>query len=382
MAGKSLTWIELSRAAIQHNVGLFRQHLSPSTKLLVPVKGNGYGHGLKEIAPAFVEAGADWLGVHSLQEAIEVQKTGVTVPILLLGYVPYEGLEEVVARGFRAMVTTWETAEALARAAAAQEKVVPVHLKLETGTNRQGLRGRELLILARSVADSRHLHLEGCYTHFANIEDTTDHRYAMRQLTAFQEEIKNLEAHGITIPLKHTAASAATLLFPETHYDLARVGIASYGLWPSKETYVSLLKEGKKVWTLRPVLSWKTIVSQIKEVKAGEYVGYGCTYRTTRDIKIAILPIGYYDGLDRGVSNLGHVLIRGQRAPIRGRVCMNLTMVDVTDIPGVLQEDEVVVIGRQGEEEVSADQMAAWIGSIHYEVVTRLLSEIPRKLVP
>ena len=169
------------------------------------------------------------------------------------------------------------------------------------------------------------------------------------------------------------------MLFGTTHFDMVRVGIASYGLWPSRETYVSLLEGGKSSFPLQPVLSWKTMIAQIKDVPAGEYIGYGCTYRTTRDIRLAILPIGYYDGYDRGLSNMGYVLIRGQRAPIRGRICMNLTMVDVTDISVVQQEDEVVLIGHQGEEQITADQLAAATGTIHYEFVARLSERIPRQ---
>ncbi len=375
------TWIELSKQALVHNICLFRKHIGEETLLLVPVKANAYGHGIAEMVPQLAEAGVDWFGVHSLQEAIQVQDTGVEKPILILGYVPRGELGQVVERGFRLVVSTWETVDALARVAAAQKKMVPVHIKVETGTHRQGVCGQELQILARYVIDSPHLSLEGCETHFANIEDTTDHSYAMKQLEHFQDEMQVLASSGIQPKLKHTASSAATMLFASTHFDMVRVGIAAYGLWPSRETYVSLLERGKASFPLQPVLSWKTIIAQIKHVPAGAYIGYGCSYRTTRDIRLAILPVGYYDGYSRGLSNTGYVLIRGHRAPIRGRICMNLTMVDVTDIPVVHQEDEVVLIGQQGEERISVDQLAATTGTIHYEFVARLPQHIPRTLV-
>lgn len=381
MAGLQHTWIENKASALAHNIRLFRQQLGEKTKLLVPVKANAYGHGIGSVAPLLAQAGVDWFGVHSLDEACLLRDTGVNQPILILGYVPFEGLDAVVQHGFRLVISSWETADALARVASAHNKVVPVHIKVETGTYRQGVEGRELQILARYVTDSPHLHLEGCETHFANIEDTTDHRYAMKQLERFQQEMDNLSRCGIRPQLRHTASSAATMLFQSTHFDMVRVGIAAYGLWPSKETYVSLLQEGRSSFPLQPVLSWKTVVAQIKNVPAGSYIGYGCTFRTTRDIRLAILPIGYYDGYDRGLSNLGYVLIRGKRAPIRGRICMNLTMVDVTDIPYVQQEDEVVLIGSQGDETISVDQLSSMIGTIHYEFVARLPHHIPRYLV-
>lgn len=378
MAGQQHTWIENSTSALAHNIRLFRKHIGDDVKLLVPVKAEAYGHGIQTLAPEMDRAGVDWFGVHSLSEALEVRAAGVEKPVLILGYVPFEALDQVVTGGFRLVVSSWETADALARAAAAHHAVVPVHIKVETGTNRQGVCGRELKILARFVADSPHLHLEGCETHFANIEDTTNHKYAMSQLERFQQEMAMLEELGIRPDIKHTASSAATMLFASTHFDMVRVGIAAYGLWPSRETYVSLLEEGGSTLPLQPVLSWKTIVAQIKDVPAGAYIGYGCSYRTTRDIRLAILPIGYYDGYDRGLSNIGYVLIRGMRAPIRGRICMNLTMVDVTDIPNVRQEDEVVLIGQQGDEALPVDQLASMVGTIHYEFVARLPRHIPR----
>ncbi|MCK6510978.1 alanine racemase [Myxococcota bacterium] len=381
MAGMDLTWIELSKGALEHNLGLFRESMAEGVRLLVPIKANAYGHGLAEMARVMPSCGADWLGVHSLQEAMIAQDAGATCPILVLGYVPFEGMEEVVRRGLRVMVTNWESAEALARIAEALDERVAVHLKIETGTNRQGLQGRDLLILARSIHTSKHLVLEGCYTHFANIEDTTDHSYAKMQLERFERGLEMLEKHGIRPQIRHAAASAASMLFRETHFEMIRPGISAYGLWPSRETYVSLLQEGRSSFPLRPVLSWKTVVTQVKEVVAGEYIGYGCTYRTTRGIRLAILPIGYYDGYDRGLSNVGYVLIRGQRAPVRGRICMNLTMVDVTDIGGVDLEDEVVLIGKQGEEEIKAESFASWFGTIHYEAVSRLPHHIRRRWV-
>ena len=177
-----------------------------------------------------------------------------------------------------------------------------------------------------------------------------------------------------------TANSAATILFPETHFDLVRVGISSYGMWPSKETYVSYLNERNNGFSLIPAFTWKTKIAQIKDIPPGEYIGYGCTFRTTHDTKLAILPVGYYDGYDRGVSN-GYVLVHGKRAFLRGRVCMNIIMADVTDIPEAALEDDVVLIGKSGDEMISAEQFASWASTINYEATTRVNDRIPRILI-
>jgi alanine racemase len=217
--------------------------------------------------------------------------------------------------------------------------------------------------------------------HFANIEDTTDHSYAQRQLEKFMEYVDLLGQNDINIPVKHVACSAAAILFPETFFDMVRVGIGIYGLWPSKETYLSCIQEEREPVNIKPVLTWKTRVVQIKDVPDGAFIGYGCTYKTTRPTKLAVLPVGYYDGYDRHLSNASYVLIAGKRAPLRGRVAMNFITVDVTDIPDVCLEDEVVLLGPQDSERISAEQLASLCGTINYEIVTRINPEIPRLVV-
>lgn len=209
----------------------------------------------------------------------------------------------------------------------------------------------------------------------------TEHKFAERQLNCFLAACRLLEESGIQVPIRHTACTAAAILFPRTFFNLARVGIGLYGLWPSKETRVSAQQVGISLNELEPALTWKTRIAQIKAVHAGASIGYGCTDQATQETKIAVLPIGYYEGYDRGLSGIGYVLIRGRRAPVRGRVCMNMTMVDVTNIPQVCLEDEVVLLGRQGEEAVSAETLAGKIGSISYEVLSRINPRIPRIIV-
>jgi alanine racemase len=248
---------------------------------------------------------------------------------------------------------------------------------LETGNNRQGLRLEDALRLAFFCKKSG-VQVEGLATHFANIEDTTDHSFARKQLRLFREGWAAFHKAGFDIPVCHLANSAATLLWPDAQFDMVRTGISAYGMWPSSETFVSAIRERRERIALTPALTWKTRVAQVKTVPPNEFIGYGCTYRTTHEMRLAILPVGYFDGYDRKLSNTGYALIRGVRAPIRGRVCMNMTMVDVTDIPGVAVEEEVVLLGHQGQEEISAEQLGEWCGTINYEIVTRIAEHVPR----
>jgi len=376
-----LNWVEVDGSALRNNVREFRRRVSPQSLLAAVVKSNAYGHGLVEVSSIALDAGVGWLCVNSLDEAVKLRAHWAEVPILILGYVPLEGLEEVVARDLRPVVYNVETLAALAAACRKLGREVRVHLKLETGTNRQGVREAELPRFLEKLRAAEGVVLDGEYTHFANIEDTTDHSFAESQVAAFQRMEAVVAAATGGAPIRHAACSAAALLFTRTHLDLVRIGISLYGLWPSKETYVSCLERGKPALDLKPALTWKTRVAQIKDVAEGEYVGYGCTYRAGRASRIAVLPVGYHEGYDRGLSGVAHVLVRGRRAPIRGRVCMNLCMADVTDIPEVALEDEVVLLGSQGEERIPAEQLASWCGTIPYEIVSRIHPGLPRVLV-
>lgn len=376
---KSLNWVEIDQRALTANARAFRNLLGAQTLFMPVLKSNAYGHGLKEVAGMLSRAGqADWLGLNSLDEALELRSLGISRPILLLGHVPLARLSEAVRRDIRLTVYNRETVEALGKLRFSNK--VRLHLKLETGTNRQGVGLEEAARIAGLIARNPRLVLEGYSTHFANIEDTTDRSYPDRQKALFLSLVNRLEGMGYKAPIKHAACSAAALIFPETHHSLARIGIGLYGLWPSRETMLALRDRYPK-FKLEPVLSWKTRVAQIKTIPSGSFVSYGCTFRTTRRTRLAVLPVGYYDGYDRKLSNTAHVLIKGKRAPIRGRVCMNICLADITDIPGVKLENEVVVLGKQGQEHISAEQLAQWIGTINYEVVTRINPQLPRVAV-
>ena len=375
------SWLEISRAAYLGNLRLFRRLVGPDVELSAVVKANAYGHGRTLIARLALDGGADSFCVHSLEEALALRASGFEQDVLIMGHVPLSRLEEGIAHGFRLVLYNLESARALAERTAG--RTVRVHLKLETGTFRQGILAEQLDGFLDLLERHPSIQLEGAYTHFADIEDTTSHEYAFQQLRRFEALAARIQARRGGPLLRHTACSAATLLFPKTYFDMVRLGIGQYGLWPSKETFLSYRLEhpDEDPGALRPVLSWKARISQIKDAPAGSSIGYGQTYRTTRATRLAILPIGYSDGYDRKLSNQAHVLIRGQRAPVRGRICMNLTIVDITDIPGAALEDEAVLIGRQGDEEVRAAQLADWIGTIPYEVVARVSPDLPRIVV-
>jgi alanine racemase len=251
-----------------------------------------------------------------------------------------------------------------------------VHLKIETGTNRQGIGLEDLPGFLSELAKMPGLEVEGAYTHFANIEDTLDPSFAESQTRKFKEALTILEKAGIRPSQIHASATAGTLLYPEMAFTMVRVGIGTYGIWPSRETQLAARERGKRL-TLSPVLTWKTRVAQVKHVQAGDYVGYGLTYRASHPMKLVVIPIGYYDGYDRKLSNSGRALIHGQHAPVIGRVAMNMTMLDVTDI-GAQPDDEVVLLGRQETAEIRAEELAEKIGSIPYEVVSRINPLIPR----
>jgi len=377
----ALSWVEISRAALRHNIGLFRDLVGPRRKLMAVVKANAYGHGLGEVARLSLEDGADWLGVNSLEEGLRLRSLGLEAPVLVLGYVPLEGLEEAVAADLRLVVYNAETVDRLAAAVKRVGKEARLHVKLETGTHRQGVAERQLLPFVRRIQGRPGLILEGLTSHFANIEDTTNFEYPRRQLDIYKSAVEGLASRRISVPVKHMSCTAAAMLFPETYFNLVRVGIGLYGLWPSKETFLSCRLRKRRPPSLHPVLSWKARIAQVKAVPKGAFIGYGSTYRTTRPTALAIIPVGYYDGYSRGLSNASHVLIRGRRAGVVGRIAMDFLTADVTDIPGARLEDEVVLLGRSGREQIAAPTLAALAGTIAYEIVARINPELPRIIV-
>jgi alanine racemase len=374
----SLVWLELDRDAPDHNVKELLRGASPGVKICAVVKSNAYGHGVAQMVELLPSA--HWFAVNSLDEGLELRRLGVGRPILLLGYVPLGRLREAVEADLQLTVFNRESVRSLSRLRLGGLKA-KVHLKVETGTNRQGVTLEKIEEFVRSIRDSGNVVLEGVSTHFANIEDTLNHGYAERQLEAFRKALGVIKKAGENPRVVHAACTAADILFTKTHFSMLRPGIGVYGLWPSRETYLSTLLGNRPVPALKPVLTWKTKVAQIKTVEAGSFVGYGCTYKTTRRIRLAVLPVGYADGYERELGNKAHVIINERRAPVIGRVCMNLIMADVSDVPGVRLENDVVLLGKWGGEAVTAEMMAGWAGTINYEIVTRISPFLERRIV-
>ncbi|MBN2528386.1 MAG: alanine racemase [Deltaproteobacteria bacterium] len=371
-------WVELSKSALYHNIATFRQQLSPNQRLLCVVKSNAYGHGLVPVAKEAVEAGANWLAVFNVEEGVLLGNAGIQVPILVLG--PSYGTQLALASTHQLRITlaSIDGIEAYLDNVTARD--VPVHLKLETGTHRQGFMPDELKTAAQLLQRHR-IPVEGAYSHYADIEDTTDHTFAAGQREKFERAIDTLVSLGVNVAIPHTACTAAAILFPNTYFQMVRVGIGTYGLWPSKETNVSAQTLGRPEIALKPVMNWKTRIAQIKTVPVGEFVGYGRTFRATRPTRIGILPVGYADGYRRAFSNTANTLVHGMRARVVGRVCMNLTMIDVTDIPDAKVGDVVTLLGTDGDEAVTAEALAACAGTINYEIVTCVAPYASRKWV-
>ena len=374
------TWVEVSKTALLHNVAAFRSRLKPEVKFCAVVKANAYGHGLVETAKAIAPK-VDWFAVDNIDEALALKKARITKPILVLGWTPEWLMHKAIQQRIRLTVSTPEQVKAAAAVAKKAGKPMFLHLKIDTGTTRQGANVKQIPDIAAIInASKKRLVIEGFSTHYANIEDTTDHAYATGQLERFWQAEAYAEAQGLKATVKHTACSAAALLFPETHFNMVRVGIGTYGLWPSRETLASVGERGLDI-ELEPALAWRTRIALIRDVKRGTPVSYGLTETMKSDGRVAVLPVGYWDGYDRGLSSVGEVLIRGQRARVIGRVCMNMTMVDVTGIPDVKPEDVVTLLGGDDHDAVTAEQIASKLGTINYEVVTRINPLLPRIIV-
>ncbi|MCS6827827.1 MAG: alanine racemase [Caldilinea sp.] len=371
------TWIEVSRSALVNNYRRLRSRLAATTKLMAVVKANAYGHGAAETARILQTAGADAFAVATLQEALELRAAGIERSILVLGYTPAAHTSLALAHSIALTLFDLETAAVMDAIARAQGQTLTVHLKVNTGMNRLGVKPALAPQMAATLRQFDALRLEGIFTHFATA-DELDKRHAEAQFTRFRRLLEEMERNGLRPPLAHAANSAALLTMPHTHLDMVRPGIALYGLAPDVEQCP--LPEG-----FRPALTWKTTVAQVSDLEPGEAVSYGREFIASRPMRIAALPVGYADGFPRKPQNWGSVLIHGRPAPILGRVCMDQCVVDVTTIEAdcgpVRQGDEVILIGRQGEREISAEEAGRRVGTNNYDIVSRILARVPRLYV-
>lgn len=389
MANDRPTWAEVDLGAIAYNVGEIGKRLGRKVRILGAVKADGYGHGAIPVSGAILGAGAEYLGVAGLDEALELRGAGLEAPILIFGSSLPEEAEEIVRYNLTATVGTEELASSLARLERERGKSllrskssgrtaapgvrtsnrVKVHIEVDTGMGRGGVYFEEVVDLVRRVAGKEGLEIEGIWTHFPSAEEE-DRTFSLTQIERFRQVIACLEREGINIPLKHMANSAAILSLPESYFNLVRPGLILYGLYPSLKMKGEL--------NLRPALSLKTKIVYLKKTPPGRPISYGRTYITPGETVMATLPIGYGDGYSRFLSNKGEVLVKGKRAPVRGRICMDQTLVEVGHIPGAKVGEEVVLIGKQGQENITVEELAERIGTVPHEIVSRLGKRVPR----
>ncbi|MDD2807761.1 MAG: alanine racemase [Patescibacteria group bacterium] len=359
-----LSWVEISRSAILHNLRLFKRLVGNNVEVMPIIKSNAYGHGSAEVA-TIISNEVNWLGVVDLSEALFLRRMKIKNNILALSYVENDLLKQGIKAKIDLPIYDFETAQQINRLAGKLKQLAKVHIKIDTGAARIGILPKETVSFVRKVSGLSNLKIRGIYSHFSAAEE--NEKYTKFQVNIFRSILVELKKNKINIPLKHFACSAATLVRPESHFNLVRLGLVLYGLWPSDQIRKKIMRKHPN-FKLQPALEWKTKIIQVKEIPVGSKIGYGCTYTAGKKMKLAIIGVGYWEGYDRKLSNQGVVIIKNIKCPIVGRICMNLSMADVTKVKNVKPGDEVILLGG-GE---SADQMAKKNGTINYEVVTRI----------
>lgn len=358
--------------AILYNMESMHDKLKPGTKMAAVIKADGYGHGAVAISEVLEDLPYLWgYAVATSNEAMELIAAGRKKPILILGLSFPEQFEEIVDNDVRPAVCTYEAAQELSRIASAKNKTCNIHIKIDTGMSRIGFQvTEESAKIIAQISKLPNIMIEGIFTHFARADELSK-APAYDQLELFNKMIAMVEAEGVNIPIKHCSNSAGIIEIPESNMDMVRAGITLYGLWPSEEV-------DKTKISLKPVMSLHSRVAYVKELEPGRSISYGGTFTVDKKMKIATVPVGYGDGYSRGLSNKGWVLIRGQKAPICGRVCMDQCMVDVTDIPEVKAGDTVTLLGRDGDEEITMEQLGELSGRFNYEFACLITPRVPR----
>ena len=361
------TYVKIDLDAIASNIDAVRE--KAGVQVMAVIKADAYGHGAIQVA-RLLQDKCDFFGVSSILEAMELRRAGFYSPILILGHTPVSAFPAAVQAEIRPTIFHYEDALALSNEAARQEKTAAFHFAVDTGMSRIGFQvTEEDADLCAKIAGLPYLQAEGIFSHFATA-DCKDLSKSQHQAELFDRFVEMLEARGVKIPLRHMDNSAGLMNF-ENHYEMVRSGIVTYGLYPSEDV-------AKAHLNIRPALQWLSRVTHVKELPAGREISYGGTYVTTKPTRVATVPVGYADGYRRSLSGKFYVLIRGKRAPILGRVCMDQMMVDVTDIPGVSLNDKVVLVGRSGEEQITVEQIAAAADSFNYEFICGISRRVPR----
>ena len=368
------TWIEIDRKAIRHNFYVFRKVIPKKTKLMAVVKSNGYGHDLIQFAREMEKLGADFLGVDSMTEARALRREGISLPILVLGYTMPELLQEAAENDISLTVSMFHIGGCIELYGRKFSQPLRSHDKVDTGMHRQGFLAEDLpKILGKLKVKSEKLEVEGLYTHFANAKNPAFPKDTREQLAEFRRWVSAFRKSGLK-PLVHAAATGGTLLFPESHFDMVRIGIGLYGLWPAPETREYL----KDRITLRPALTWKSFITETKKLPTGARIGYDLTERLEKDSTVAVVPIGYWHGYPRALSSIGHVLVRGRKCRVLGRVSMDMLTIDVSAAKNPRVNDEAIILDRSEKSSASAESLGAFSDSSWYEIITRLNPLIKR----
>lgn len=367
------TYAKVNLSAIRHNIMEVRKNIRKKTSIMAIVKADAYGHGAFPVARTLEDL-VDAYGVALIEEALELREAGFKQMILILGYTGENWYEELVRHRISQTIYTYDMAKKLSDVAVSMGVKTPIHIKLDTGMGRIGFQPDDKNVaLVREICELPGIEPEGIFTHFARADEETIEP-AREPFARYMEFVSKLEDSGIHIPYKHVSNSASVIGFPEANLDMVRVGIMTYGLYPSDKVV-------KEHISLKPAMEWKAKISFIKDVDTGTPIGYGGTFIAPKPMRVATIPIGYADGLKRDLSGKGHILVCGCYAPILGRICMDQFMVDVTGISGVKTEDEVTIFGKQGEREISVEEVAAHAHSFNYEFVCNVSQRVPRKYV-
>lgn len=364
--GRRPVWAEVNLQTLKEN--FFKLQTYTKSEIMPIVKADAYGHGVIPVVKTLIACGAKRFGVALLQEALEIKAVFPEVTVMVIGATEVNESETLVKEDIIPAVFQLAQAEALSEAAVRLNQTARLHIKIDTGMGRIGFRESDAADILR-IAELPNLYIEGIFTHFANA-DQKDLSFARKQLEGFENIYNKLKESGLTIPIRHAANSAGIIQFPESHFELVRLGISLYGLAPSSQI-------GGNV-RLEPVMSWKAKVSHVKTIDTGETVSYGRTFQAAYPTIVATVPVGYADGLRRALSNQGEMLIYGRRSTIIGRVCMDQTMLDVTKIPGVKVGDLVTILGKDANEQLTATEMAEWMGTISYEVICGISKRVHR----
>lgn len=376
--------IEISESAVNQNIEFIRSMLHEGVKLSCVVKGNAYGHGLKEYIPLAEKAGVDHFSVFSADEAYEVKNVcHPATDIMIMGYTDDQALSWCIEQGVEFYVFDFNRLNKVAEVAESLNKKAKIHIEIETGFNRTGFDTKEYVDVLKFIkTHASSIDFEGLCTHYAGAESIANYVRVQSQLKKFNQARKRAEKMGITPRRYHTASSAATIAYPKTQMDMVRIGILQFGFWPTPETHVQYInKHGEPRQPLQRILTWKSKIMSTKIIKAGEFIGYGTSYLAITDEVIATIPVGYAHGFPRSLSNMGRVLIHGRRVGVVGTVNMNIMTVDVTALEEVKPGDEVVIIGHQGQLDISVASFSELSAQVNYETLTRLPANIRRKVV-